>query len=39
MSDPIEPVMIDQQKLARELVEKARVEGIELVGAGGLPFA
>ena len=36
MSDTIEPVMIDQQKLARELVEKARAEGVELVGAGGL---
>jgi putative transposase len=30
------PVTIDQQQLARELVEQARAEGAELVGAGGL---
>ena len=27
---------IDQQRLAEELVDKARAEGVELVGAGGL---
>ncbi|HYZ37167.1 MAG TPA: transposase, partial [Pseudonocardiaceae bacterium] len=27
---------IDQQQLAQELVEQARAEGVELVGAGGL---
>jgi putative transposase len=27
---------IDQQQLAQELVERARAEGMELVGAGGL---
>ncbi|MFN2534084.1 MAG: transposase, partial [Pseudonocardiaceae bacterium] len=27
---------IDQQQLAEELVERARAEGVELVGAGGL---
>ena len=30
------PVTIDQQQLAQELVAKARAEGVELVGAGGL---
>jgi putative transposase len=30
------PAQIDQQQLARELVEKARADGIELVGPGGL---
>jgi len=30
------PAQIDQQQLARELVEKARAEGVELVGPGGL---
>jgi transposase-like protein len=30
------PVTIDQQQLAQELVEQARAEGVELVGAGGL---
>jgi putative transposase len=29
-------VTIDQQQLAQELVDKARAEGVELVGAGGL---
>lgn len=29
-------VTIDQQQLAQELVEQARAEGVELVGAGGL---
>jgi hypothetical protein len=28
------PAQIDQQRLARELVEKARAEGVELVGPG-----
>jgi transposase-like protein len=27
---------IDQQQLAQELVEQARAQGVELVGAGGL---
>jgi hypothetical protein len=27
---------IDQQRLAQELVEKARAEGVELVGQGSL---
>jgi len=30
------PAQIDQQLLARELVEKARAEGVDLVGPGGL---
>jgi putative transposase len=30
------PAQIDQQQLARELVEKARAEGVELVGPDGL---
>jgi putative transposase len=30
------PAQIDQQQLARELVEKARAEGIELVGPDGM---
>ncbi|GLZ48842.1 hypothetical protein Acsp06_50270 [Actinomycetospora sp. NBRC 106375] len=38
MTDTIEPVpaRIDQQQLARELVEAARAEGAEVVGPGGL---
>jgi hypothetical protein len=40
MSDKItgvkKPVTIDQQQLPQELVEQARAEGVELVGAGGL---
>lgn len=38
MIDTIEPVpdRLDQQKLAQQLVEAARAEGIELVGPGGL---
>ena len=38
MTETIEPVtaQIDQQQLAQELVEKARAEGVELVGPGGL---
>src|SRR4051812_13609891 len=38
MTDTIGPVpaRIDQQQLARELVEAARAEGVELVGPGGL---
>src|SRR5215831_16692579 len=30
------PAQIDQQQLAQQLVEKARVDGVELVGPGGL---
>jgi putative transposase len=30
---------IDQQQLAEELVEKARAEGIDLIGPGGLRSA
>src|SRR5919205_1434762 len=30
------PAQIDQQQLAQELVDRARAEGIELVGPGGL---
>jgi putative transposase len=30
------PAQIDPQQLAQELVEKARAEGIELLGPGGL---
>lgn len=38
MTDTIEPMAtsIDQQQLAQELVDKARTEGVELVGPGGL---
>ena len=38
MTDTIEPVpaRIDQQQLAQQLIETARVEGVELVGPGGL---
>ena len=38
MTDTIEPVpaRIDQQQLAQELVAAARIEGVELVGPGGL---
>ena len=38
MTEIIEPVpsSIDQEQLARELVERARAEGVELVGPGGL---
>ena len=38
MTSTIEPVpdRIDQQQLARQLVEAARAEGVELVGPGGL---
>ena len=38
MTEMIEPMaaQIDQQRLAQELVEQARAEGVELVGAGGL---
>ena len=38
MSETIEPMpaQIDQQQLAQDLVEKARAEGVELVGPGGL---
>lgn len=38
MTETIEPTaaQIDQQQLAQELVDKARAEGVELVGASGL---
>jgi hypothetical protein len=38
MTETIEPMVaqIDQQKLAVELIEKARAEGVDLVGPGGL---
>jgi putative transposase len=38
MTETIEPMaaQIDQQQLAKELVEKARAEGVELVGPGGM---
>ena len=38
MTDTIEPMpaRIDQQQRAQELVEKARAEGVDLVGPGGL---
>ncbi len=38
MPETIEPMpaQIDQQQLAQDLVEKARAEGVELVGPGGL---
>ncbi len=38
MTETIEPMaaQIDQQQLAQELVEKARADGVELVGPGGL---
>jgi putative transposase len=38
VTETIEPVpaQIDQQQLAQELVEKARAEGVDLVGPGGL---
>ena len=38
MTETIEPMaaQIDQQKLAKELVEKARAEGVELAGPGGM---
>jgi putative transposase len=38
MTETIEPMtaQIDQQKLAEELVEQARADGVELVGQGGL---
>jgi transposase-like protein len=38
MADTIEPMAtpIDQQQLAQELVDKARTEGVELVGPGGM---
>lgn len=43
MSDTIEATVdlvamsrIDQQQLAQDLVEQARAEGVELIGAGGL---
>ena len=38
MTETIEPMaaQIDQQRLAQELVEQARAEGVELLGQGGL---
>ena len=38
MTETIEPMaaQIDQQRLAQELVEQARAEGVDLVGQGGL---
>ena len=38
MTETIEPMVaqIDQQQLAKELVERARAEGVQLVGEGGL---
>ncbi|MEO6503095.1 MAG: hypothetical protein ABIQ09_14460 [Jatrophihabitantaceae bacterium] len=38
MTETIEPMaaQIDQQQLAHELVERARAEGVDLVGPGGL---
>jgi putative transposase len=38
MTETIEPVMtsLDQKKLAEELVERARADGVELVGPDGL---
>jgi len=38
MTETIEPVaaVIDQQRLAQDLVEAARADGVELVGPGGL---
>jgi putative transposase len=38
VTETIEPMaaQIDQQQLAQELVEQARADGVELVGAGGL---
>jgi hypothetical protein len=38
MTETIEPMptSLDQQRLAQELVDKARADGVELVGPGGL---
>jgi putative transposase len=38
VTETIEPMaaQIDQQRLAKELVEQARAEGVQLVGEGGL---
>jgi putative transposase len=38
VTETIEPMAaaIDQQRLAKELVEQARTEGVQLVGEGGL---
>ena len=38
MTEMIEPMpaAIDQEQLARDLVERARAEGVELIGPGGL---
>jgi hypothetical protein len=34
--EPMTTAQIDQQQLAEELVDKARAEGVELLGQGGL---
>jgi transposase-like protein len=38
VTETIEPMaaQIDQQRLAQELVEQARAEGVDLAGQGGL---
>ena len=38
MAETIEPMapQIDQQELARELVARARADGVQLIGEGGL---
>jgi putative transposase len=38
VTETIEPMaaQIDQQRLAKELVEQARAEGVQLIGEGGL---
>ncbi len=38
MTETIEPMVaqIDQQQLAQELVDRARAEGLDLIGPGGL---
>ncbi len=37
VTDIVEPVApIDQQQLAQELVDKARTDGVNLIGPGGL---
>lgn len=35
MIEPM-PAQIDQQQLAQELVDRARAEGVDLIGPGGL---
>ena len=38
MTDTIEPMVaqLDQQQIAQDLVDRARSEGVNLVGPGGL---